>query len=43
MDVSDGCLRLAIPTGTALATHHFESTIVLRPASAFALCSEDFR
>jgi hypothetical protein len=40
MDVSDGCLRLAIPTGKAPASQRFESTFVLRRARAFALCQE---
>jgi hypothetical protein len=32
MDVSDGCLRLAIPTGKGPATHPFETTFLLLPA-----------
>lgn len=43
MDVSDGCLRLAIPTVNASATRRFEATFVLRTTSAFARCSEVLR
>jgi hypothetical protein len=43
MDVSDGCLRLAIPTVNASATRRFEATFVLRTTRAFALCSEVLR
>jgi hypothetical protein len=44
MDVSDGLLRLTIRTGKALATRRrFGATLLLRPARAFALCSEVFR
>jgi hypothetical protein len=40
MDVSDGFLRLAIPTVNASATRRFEDTFVLRTTSAFARWSE---
>jgi hypothetical protein len=43
MDVSDGLLRLTIPTGKASATRRFGATFLLRPARAFALCSGAFR
>lgn len=40
MDVSDGFLRLAIPTVKASATRRFEATLVLRTTSTFARWSE---